>query len=69
MEITTIVVLLDQDTVFGDGRHGDAIVGDALDGSRCAGFGLYADSCFISLATISQYGTEIWHTLDRLGNS
>lgn len=59
MEITTIVVLLDQDTVFGDGRHGDAIVGDALDGSGCTGFGLDADSYLISLATISQHGNEV----------
>tara|TARA_R110002060_G_scaffold18656_5_gene25627 strand:- start:706 stop:1308 length:603 start_codon:yes stop_codon:yes gene_type:complete len=50
VEVTSIVVLLDQDTVFRDGRHGDAIVGNALDGSGCAGLGLDADSYLISLA-------------------
>lgn len=43
MEISTVVVLLDQDAVLGDSGHGDAVVGDAFDGSSFAGLGLDAD--------------------------
>lgn len=40
VEVTAIVVLLDEDTVLGDGVEGDVLVGDALDGAGLAGLGL-----------------------------
>lgn len=45
MEIATVVVLLDQNSVLGDGRHGDSIVGNAIDGSGCASLSLDPDGC------------------------
>lgn len=44
IKISTVVVLLDEDAVFGDGAEGDAAVGNAGDGSGVALGGLDADS-------------------------
>ncbi len=50
MEVTTIVVLFDQNAILGDRWHGDTIVSDALDcpGGTCNGFN--PDGCISALA-------------------
>lgn len=44
MKITTIVVLLDEDTVFRDAAEGDVIVLDVVDSSGVAGDSLDTDT-------------------------
>ena len=45
MEVTAVIVLLDQDPVLGDGLQGDVAVSDALDEARFRAFRFDADAC------------------------
>lgn len=44
VKVTAVVVLLNEDTVVGDGLEGDVLVGDGLDGAGLAGLALDAET-------------------------